>query len=397
MKKNSINKIIVREFKRIRQRKTLFLLEIIFPVILFFLFSEMYKEEIIRDLPIAIYDADNSTLSKTITRFIDSSPTLEITKNVNSIEEIKTEFKKGKIQGAFVFPRNFEKKIKSGGNSSIVVYKNSTNILVSNYLLKESTTIIKMVSGGVLLKKLKSSGLTDKKAMSIANPINIKTTSLFNPTYSYENYLMPGLVTFTLQMLVMLAAVIIISSEYTHHTFSKLVNLADNKAYKILIGKSVPHLLIHFSSIILIIGIIFPLYNITIEGSIVTVFILMVTFIFASFMMGLLISTIINDQLLATEIAVFINTPAFIFSGFTFPIWGMPFIHTIFAQILPFTHFLGAFLKVYQMGASLADISNELVILSLFGVISMVGTLLVLKIKMNKFNNNAVLVFEGNK
>ncbi|MCB0752875.1 MAG: ABC transporter permease, partial [Ignavibacteriae bacterium] len=103
-------------------------------------------------------------------------------------------------------------------------------------------------------------------------------------------------------------------------------------------------------SIILIIGVIFPLYNIVVKGSLFTLLILIVAFIFASFLMGLLISTIFNDQLLATEIAVFINTPAFIFSGFTFPIWGMPFIHTIFAQILPFTHFLEAFLKVYQMG-----------------------------------------------
>lgn len=391
----SIKKIVIREFKRIRERKTLFLLEIIFPVILFFLFSEIYKEEIIRDLPVAIYDADNSNLSRTISRYIDSSPTLQIIENVNSIEEIKTKFKKGRIQGAFVFPGNFEKDVKSGKSSNVVVYKNATNILVSNYLLKESASIIKTVSGGALLKKLKSSGLSNEKAMAVVNPIRIETASLYNPTYSYENYLMPGLVTFTLQMLVMLAAVIIISSEYTHHTFEELMHLAENKAYKILIGKSIPHLLMHFASIILIIGVIFPLYDITIKGSVFTLFILMVAFIFASFMMGLLISTIINDQLLATEIAVFINTPAFIFSGFTFPIWGMPFIHTIFAQILPFTHFLKAFLKVYQMGASINYITSELFVLSLFGGVSIIGTLAALKIKIYKHKEQYSLAFES--
>lgn len=394
MKKKSTHKIIVREFKRIRERKTLFLLEIIFPVILFFLFSEIYKEEVIREMPIAIYDADNSSLSRTIIQFIDSSPTLKITESLNSIDEVKDEFLKGRIRGAFAFPRNFEKDVKSGQSSSVIVYKNSSNILVGNYILKESASIIKTVSGGALLKKLRSSGLTNEKAMAIVNPIQIETASLYNPTYSYENYLMPGLVTFTLQMMVMLAAVIVISSEYSHHSFNELVNLAGNSAYKILIGKSIPHLLIHFGSITLIIGIIFPLYNITIHGSVFTVFVLMVTFIFASFFLGLLISAIINDQLLATEIAVFINTPAFIFSGFTFPIWGMPFIHTIFAQILPFTHFLTAFLKVYQMGASFSDITNEIMILSLFGIISIIGILITLKIKMRKHSEKMALAFE---
>lgn len=394
MKKKSIHKIIIREFKRIRERKTLFLLEIIFPIILFFLFSEIYKEELIREMPIAIYDADNSSLSRTISQFIDSSPTLEITESLNSIDEVKNEFLKGRIKGAFVIPRNFEKDVKSGQSSTVIVYKNSSNILVGNYILKESAAIIKTVSGGALLKKLRSSGLSKEKAMAIVNPIQIETASLYNPNYSYENYLMPGLVTFTLQMMVMLAAVIVISSEYSHHSFNELVNLAGNSPYKILLGKSIPHLLIHFGSITLIIGIIFPLYNITIHGSIFTVFTLMVTFIFASFFFGLLISAIINDQLLATEIAVFINTPAFIFSGFTFPIWGMPFILTIFAQVLPFTHFLKAFLKVYQMGASFSDVSNEIIILSLFGIISILGILITLKIKMQKHSEKMALAFE---
>jgi ABC-2 type transport system permease protein len=384
MRKTPINKIIIREFKRIRERKTLFLLEIIFPIVLFFFFAEIYEKEVIRELPVAIYDADNTSLSRKVIQFIESSPTLKITEYCNSLDEIKTQFMKGKIQGAFVLPRNFESEIKSGNNANVIVYKNSTNIIVSNYLLKESASIIKTISGGILLKKIKSTEISEERAMAVLNPISIETASLFNPTYSYENYLMPGLVTVTLQMLIMLAAVIVISSEYTHHTFTNLVKMAEGKAYKILIGKSVPHLLIHFSSIILIVGIIFPLYNITINGAAITLILLMSCFIAASFMMGLLISAIINDQLFATEIAVFINTPAFIFSGFTFPIWGMPFAHKLFAQILPFTHFLNAFLKVYQMGATFNSVTSEFLILFLFVLISTVGTWIALKIKIQK-------------
>lgn len=381
---SSIKKIIIREFKQIGKRKTLFLLEIVFPIIIFFLFAEIYKQEVIRELPVAIYDADNSSLSRKIERFIDASPTMQITENLNSIQEIKNDFKKGKIKGAFVFPRNFEKQIKSGLNSNIIIYKNSSNIIVGTYLFKESAAIIKTVSAGVLIKKLNSNGQSSDQAMATVNPIQIKTVSLYNPTYSYENYLMPGLVTFTLQMMIMIAAVIILSSEFTHNTFGELVKLAENKAYRIFIGKSVPHLIIHFASIVLILGVIFPLYNIKIKGSIIDVYILLYTFIISIFMVGFLISTIIKDQLLATEIVVFINTPAFIFSGFTFPIWGMPFLQSVFAQLLPFTHFLTAFLKVYQMGAPLSSVFDQYLIISLFGFVSIIGIMSTLKIKIKR-------------
>lgn len=391
MKGSTLKKIIFREFKRIGERKTLFLLEIIFPIFIFILFSEIYKEEVIRELPVAVFDIDNTNLSRKFSWYLDSSPTLKVIDNVNSIDEIKNMFKKGKIQGAFVFPKDFEKDAKSGKSSSIVTYKNSSNLLVGTYILKESSTIINTIAGSATLKKLISQGKSKESAMAIVNPIRIETASLYNPTYSYENYLMPGLVTFIFQMLIMLAAVIVISSEFSHETFGELIKFADNKAYKILIGKCLPHLLIHLSTIVLILGIIFPLYNIEINGSIMLLFGLLVIFVFASFMLGILISTIFNDQLFATEIAVFINTPAFIFSGFTFPIWGMPFIHTVFAQILPYTHFLSAFLKVYQMGAAIGYVFNEIIILSLFGIGSIIISLIVLRLKMNSANKKLKL------
>lgn len=391
MKVSSLNKIIFREFKRIGERKTLFLLEIIFPIFIFILFSEIYKEEVIRELPVAVCDMDNSNLSRKITWFFDSSPTLKVIDNVYSVDEIKIHFQQGKIEGAFLFPKDFEKDVKSGKSSNIVTYKNSSNLLVGTYILKESSTIINTIAGSATLKKIISQGKSKESAMAIVNPIRIETASLYNPTYSYENYLMPGLITFIFQMLIMLAAVIVISSEYSHETFVELINFADNKAYKILIGKSLPHLLIHLSTIVLIVGIIFPLYNIAISGSFVLLFGLLAIFVFASFFLGILISTIFNDQLLATEIAVFINTPAFIFSGFTFPIWGMPFIHTIFAQILPYTHFLSAFLKVYQMGATIDYVVNEIIILSLFGIGSILISLIVLRLKMNSVNKKVKL------
>ncbi|MBI1933959.1 MAG: ABC transporter permease [Ignavibacteriales bacterium] len=384
MNLKSINKIIIREFKRIKERRTLYLLEIILPLIVFFLFAEIYKEELVHDLPIAILDNDNTSLSRKVTRLIDSSPTMNIVENLYSIENIKLEFKKGNIQAAFVIPKKFEKDVKSGKGTTVIVYKNSTNILVSNYIYKESAQIIKTISGGVLLKKLKSTGLNNEKAFAVINPIKIETASLYNSNYSYENYLVPGLLTFSLQMMIMLSAVIVISSEFSHNTFHELMTFAENKAYNILIGKSIPHLIIHAASIILIIGVVFPIYNIKINGSYLSLILLMFVFVFASFLMGLFISAILNDQFLATEVAVFINTPAFIFSGFTFPIWAMPQIHRMFAQLLPFTHFLNAFLKVYQMGAENHDIYNELAVLGFFSIISIIGILTALQFKMHK-------------
>lgn len=382
---NMITKIMKREFIRISERRTLYTLSIMFPVFLFLIFAFIYKNELVSDLPIAIYDADGSRLSQTVVRFVESSSSMKIEKHCVSLNELKEEFLNGTIQGAFYIPDNFEKDVKSGKPSSIIVYKNSSNVIISNLILKEGTTIVKTVSAGALMKKLRATGMMEEQAMHYIQPIKIETQSLFNPNYSYLSYLFPGLALFTLQMLIMISAVVVISSEFTHDTFPELLKIADNKLGIILLGKAIPHFLINASTVMLISGILFPMFNIKVYGSITFVILFMLYFVAACLAVGLFISSLFHNQLFATEIAVFLNTPAFIFSGFTFPLWGMPFATIVYAQFLPLTHFMSGLIKIYQMDAPIIDVLPEIGYLSIFLFGSILLTLPALKYHVKKY------------
>jgi ABC-2 type transport system permease protein len=359
-------KIILREFKRIKERRTLYLLTIIIPLIVFVLYALIYKQALLRELPIAIYDADHSPISQKIIEMVESTPSMKIVKYDNSLDEIKNDFFDGRIQGAIYFPRNMEKDLKEGKKSSVVVYKNTSNLIIGNTILKDATTIVRTLSAGVLLKKIRSKGMTYDRAMNIVNPIRIETNPLYNSNYSYLNYMVPGVIGFTFQMLIMIASVIVISSEFSHNTFGELVELAERNVCRIILGKFTPHFLINLSTALMIIGIVFPLFGIPVYGSIILLLLLFVFFIAANLMMGLAISSFFHDQLFATELAVFINTPAFIISGFTFPLWAMPTAMQLFSQVMPFTHFLSGFLKIYQMNASFNYVIPDFISISYF-------------------------------
>lgn len=208
--------------------------------------------------------------------------------------------------------------------------------------------------------------MSEDQAMNIVNPIRLETQSLFNPAYNYENYLVPGLMPVMLQMIIMISGVLIISSEYTHRTIDELFKTADNLVLAVFLGKFIPHLLIYTAMSLGMIGIIFPLFAIPYSGSVVTGLLFLIYFIAANFFLAMFLSTLIHDQLLATEIAVFFNTPAFIFSGYTFPLSSMPGLHSIYGQMMPFTHFLSGFLKIYQMNAPNRYLWPEVQVLSLF-------------------------------
>ncbi len=380
----TLGKVIKREVYRITNRKSLSTLYFVLPVILFVFFSLVYSNELVRGIPIAIFDEDHSELSLLLTRYVGSASSLKLFKYVNSMDELKSEFRKGNIRGAFYFPKDMEKDVKSGKQTNVNLFINSSNIIVSNYLLSDGSKIIKMVSGGVLLKKLRSIGLMENQAMNIVNPIRIETMVLYNPNYSYVNYLAPGLTTFAYLMIIMVASVLIFSSEFTHNTFYELLNISKNQISIIILGKTLPHIIIHIINLTIPIGIIFPLFNITIHNSVVVVLLFLIFFSIVVFALGFMISSLFKDQMFATELALFVVTPAFIFSGLTYPLWAMPWIFRFIADLIPYTYFLSGFIKIAQMGTPIKYIIPEIIYLMVFLIIAVLTTVIALRHHIRK-------------
>lgn len=381
-------KILLREFNRIFERKTLYLISIILPIIIFLTYGFIYKQEIIREIPVSIYDNDNSSLSQKIIEQVESSSSLRIVKYNFNLEEVKNDFKSGSIHGAFYIPKGFEKNIKMNKNSTIVVYINSSNLIFNNIILKDATTIIKTVSASILLKKIRSKGNSFNKSFDIINPVRIETASLYNYNYSYLNYLVPGLIGFTLQMMIMISSVLVFSSEFSHGSFNELVRISKFSSFNIIIGKLTSHFLIHITNILLILFIIFPFFNIHVKGAYTNLFFIYIIFVLTNLLIAFAVSSLIKDQQLATEVVVFFNTPAFIFSGFTFPLWAMPNIHASIAYTMPFTYFINSSIKIMYMNCSLSYIKNEILIFSALIMISLVITFLSISYKIKNSNKD---------
>lgn len=382
---SGIIKVIIREIKRITNNKTIYLLSVFLPFLLFTFLAYIYNEGVVRQIPVAVCDLDKSELSRTYLQYIESAGSMKIVQYVNSRDELMKEFKKGNIYAGIFIPSDLESGIKKNRNSSIIFYNNTSNLITGNIIFRDATLISKKVSGSILLKKLRAKGIPESNVLNMINPVRIEVQSLYNPYYNYLIYLVPGLIPAMLQMIIMLVSVLLISSEFTHKTFYELLETANYSLFAVIFGKSIPHLIIHTATILGILGILYPAFGIQPAGSLFPVIILFICFMFASFFLGLAISVIIHDQLFATEVALFINTPAFIFSGFVYPLWAMPDAHTLFSQLMPFTHFLDGFLKLYFMGVSPGEAGSEFFKLGIFIFTSIVVSVLLLYFQKRKY------------
>lgn len=386
--------VMRREFRRIGERKAVYTLMIIVPLVVFFLVSYIYKDRVVVDIPIGVCDLDNSELSRTIVRFIESTRSLNIATDMSSVDDIENNMSRGAIQGAVYIPAGLEGDVKSGKSVTIVIYKNTANLIIGNLILRDAATISQTISAGILRKRLEANGLSPDQAMVLANPIRIDSYSLFNPGYNYANYLPPAIVMVLLQMLVQILAVVVINEEVNELTLANLFRTAHGSVWAVLFGKTLAHVAIHSATGLGVLALLFPLFGIPIQVSILLAIPFMIYFIAASFLTGLAMSCLFNNKFLVTDIAAFYNSPAFLFSGYTFPLWAMPAFHNFYAQLLPFTHFLNGFLKIYQYNAPADSLLPEVGALSIFVFGSLTAATALLKYRIKPMVGTAGLKAE---
>ncbi|GAB4343695.1 MAG: ABC transporter permease [Calditrichia bacterium] len=364
-----LNSIIQREWKQIFEKRVLYGILIFVPILLFVVLSLIYQQKVITDLPFAVVDRDNSQLSRLLIRSLDATRTLAVSHTVTDEEELRKLFWKGEIEGAVVIPAGLADDIKRGKSGSVVVYKNTANLIIGNLILKDALGAVRTISAGIQLKQQKARGLLSEQAMHQVVPIDLQANSLYNPAYNYINFLIPGLLAVMLQMIAMIAIAYSFSLEKTERGWAELMSLSKGRVWPVLLGKSLPHIFLNTASSLALVGILFPLYGIPVHGNLFMLTGFTILLIMASCATGMMLSTFFNDLMLASEAAVFLTTPAFIFSGYTFPVEAMPAIHQYYAALLPSTHFMTGFIKLYQMGTPLEMLWSETVILLGFTII----------------------------
>jgi ABC-2 type transport system permease protein len=131
-------------------------------------------------------------------------------------------------------------------------------------------------------------------------------------------------------------------------------------------GKMLAHLCIAWILFILISFVVFPVFDLGKPETNFSFFILYTLLALACIGIGMMLSAISDNLLFVVDVALFFTSPAFVFSGFTFPRWAMPWYDQLYADIMPYTHFLDGFIKLYFMELPLRYATPEMVKLMLF-------------------------------
>lgn len=350
--------VIKKETLHITRDKVMLMICFLAPIFLTVLFGFVYINQKVTNIPIVIYDADKTDLSRTIINGFNDSERLEVIKYAETYDELKREIEEQRAQMGIIIPPNMKKTVKSGQSSEVGIIYNGTNTLIMSTAGTAANQVVGTISAGINIKIMQGTGISSKKAMNAVQALAFKSRTWYNPTASYGPFMLLGLLATILQQLAFLAVALSFSRERESGAWKNLV-FSKLKSKEIILGKFIVYLVIFFINAIIMYSIAIRFFQIPQIGNLSLVLLLFLVFLVSVLMLGIFLSAIIKSQVQAIEISMIIAVPSFILSGYTWPSFAMPKALQYVSNSLPLTHYLNATKAVMYMGQGYNVIRND--------------------------------------
>lgn len=363
-----IRPIIVKEFRQIRRDKRSLGVLIILPAFLLFLIGYALNFDV-KHISLAVYDQDRTHVSREFIQSIVNNEYFEYNHAATSDEEIDRLLDEGETLIAIVIPPQFSKNILAGSDATIQILVDGSNANTATTALGYLSGIIQNYSTNLTAKFLQRAGRPARGGFS---PIDFRPNVWYNPELATAKFLVPGLIGFILMITAVISTALSVVREKERGTIEQIMVSPLNTA-EVIIGKTIPYLLIGLiaSALILLVG--FLLFDITIKGNFLWLYLGIILFLLGALGQGLLISTIAETQQIAFIMSVFSSLlPTFLLSGFVFPIRSMPLLLQILSNAAPAKFFLTVVRSVILKGVGPAAFWDQLIFLTLFAA-AMIG------------------------
>jgi len=336
-KNASIIAVIRREIERIKQNPAYRFLLFFGPMIGIGLLFFIFQHGAVKELPVAVVDRDNSSLSVKITNAIDAASDVQVVLRTPNIFQAKEMLEQGLVEAIVLIPTEMEKSVFQEIEAPIPVYINGTNVLKAGLIQRSVLTTIKTVSGGVQLKKLLMSGKNEEQAMARIVPVNIQKHVLFNPFTNYFYFLNSAMLYVMLYLFVFLSSIYALGNELKRGTGKDLLETGNNSIRLALAGKMLPYTIIFSGFAMFIDFLLFKLEGMPLNGSFTIIFLGQFVTIITYQLLGLIFIGLTSNLRLAMSFGSAYSMMGITFSGLTFPLEGMPKIAQMFAALFPFT------------------------------------------------------------
>ncbi|MCE5332929.1 MAG: ABC transporter permease [Bacteroidales bacterium] len=344
-----------KEFHHIFRDKTTMAILLLLPVLMLILFGYAITTEV-KNSKLAIYDPSNDMATRAIIEKFNASEYFSVVELLTKPAEINEQFKNGEVKMVVVFSEKFYENMLHTGTAQVELIADGTDPNSAKSVVSYATNIIAVYQQELF------------KVQKVPFQINPQVKLLYNPQMKGAYNFVPGVMGMILMLICAMMTSISIAREKELGTMEILL-VSPMKPIYIIISKMIPYFFLSLVNLTTILLLSVFVLGVPIAGSLFWLIVLSLVYIFVTLSLGLLISSIVNSQLVALLISgMVLMLPVIMLSGMMFPVENMPVFFQWLSQIIPAKWYIIGVKKIMIKGLGFTSIIPELSVLSGMGI-----------------------------
>ena len=335
-----------KELLHIRRDPTTLVFALLIPLFQMMMFGYAVDYDV-RHVRTVVVDMDRTRQSRDYIAGLHNTQYLDVTGMLPTPGEAEDSIRRGASRVAVIIPPDFGRR--SGTSSPPVV----------GVLLDGSDSQVAAPARNAFQRP---------PAPGTASSVDVRINTLYNPQGRTQVYTIPGLVGVILQLVTVSLTSLSLVRERESGTLEQLM-VSPVGRLGLMLGKLFPYSLLAMIELVGVVTIGRIVFNVQVAGSVLLLTVLAIPFVLAALALGLLISTVAQNQAQAQQLTTLTLLPSILLSGYIAPRETLPGALLLLSNVLPVTFFIQILRGIVVRGAGLRDLLPNVFYLILITVV----------------------------
>lgn len=366
------------ELKVVFKDEAVLLLFILLPLFYPLIYTFIYNNEVVTQIPMVVVDECQSPLSREFIRKMDGASTIDIKGTVTDLPAAQQKMMDREVDGILFITKDFSKNINTQQTAQIYLFEDMNNLMYFEAMTTATTRVSQMMGAEIRVKAIGPG--TPRMEEIMMNPVESVGINYYNPTGGFASSIIPGVLILIIQQSILLGIATLVGTHKDRQRFTTASQAHAGRkvdSVRLTIGKAFAYGTSYVVLVCWVLGIVPYLFGLPQIGHHWTLLVFTLPYVLACTFFGMTISYFCSQREFSMLLFAF-TSPLFLFlSGISWPWATVPPILKAIANIIPSTYGIHGFLQINTMGASLADVWDSFIALwILAGIYMLCATLM---------------------
>ena len=363
-----------------------FLVPLIYPL----LYSWIYNNEVVREVPVVVVDNSHSQLSRKFIRMCNASPDVKVVAYVDDMDEGKMLIGRNVARALYYIPSDFQTRIYRMEQATISVYCDMSLVLTYKAAYQTALMVSQEMNSEI---QIQLAGKYTKREEQIqAKPLEADGQALFSPAGGYGSFVLPAVLMLIIQQTLVLGIGLSAGTARESNRFQNLVP-PDRRYYhgmfRVVFGKAMCYLMIYILMGAWLTIIVPRIFHFPCLAHWQDLLAIMLPYTLACIFFGMTVSCLVRYRENVMLIMVFVSVPLLFLTGVSWPQTEIPGFWQGVSSLFPSTFGVRAYIRLNSMGGTLSDVLTEYRILWCHVVVYFIVACLVYRHQVNLARQHA--------